>query len=155
MMRYFHRGFTLLEILIVMGLMGLMAALLVPSVLSGTDRYTLRHHTRAVSAVMRLARGRAIAEQKETVVVFDLDKKSYQLVGESSSKKLDDDIDLTVFTSQTEVSAEGKKAGIRFYPDGGSSGGRVTLALNENYRAIDVVWMTGQMNILEETTHDN
>lgn len=144
-----HRGFTLLEILIVLGLMGLLAVLIVPRALSGNDYYTLGHNTRAVAGIMRLARGQAIAEQKEMVVTFDLDNKTYQLPPEKP-KALDDDIHLEVFTSEAEISADEKKAGIRFYPDGGSSGGRVTLTLADSNRAIDVVWMTGQINILED-----
>lgn len=149
-----HQGFTLLEILIVLGLMGLMAALIVPRALSGNDYYTLGHNTRAVAAAMRLARGMAIAEQKETVVVFDLDQKTYQAPLEKP-KALDEAVHLQVFTSTAEISDDEKKAGIRFYPDGGSSGGRVTLSLADSNRAIDVVWMTGQINILDNVRNED
>lgn len=148
------RGFTLLETLIVLGLMGLLMAIIVPKALSGRDYYTLGKNTRSVSSVMRLARGQAIAEQKETVVTFNLEEKTYQLPPQKA-KKLDEAIHLEVFTSTAEISDDEKTAGIRFYPDGGASGGRVTLTLDDDSRAIDVVWMTGKIHILDDVSDAN
>lgn len=148
------RGFTLLETLIVLGIMGLLMAIIVPKALSGRDYYTLGKNTRAVSSVMRLARGLAVAEQQETVVIFDLKEKTYQLPPQKA-KKLDEAIHLEVFASTAEISDDEKKAGIRFYPDGGSSGGRVTLTLDGDDRAIDVVWMTGKIHILDDINRAN
>jgi general secretion pathway protein H len=38
---------------------------------------------------------------------------------------------------------------IRFYPDGGSNGGRVTLAAGERKFEIDVDWLTGRIAVLD------
>lgn len=95
----------------------------------------------------------AIADQTEKVIVFNLDDKTYQVDGERH-KDIDEDIAVQVFTATTEVSDDGRLAGVRFYPDGASTGGRVTLSLDDDVRALDVVWMTGQINILDNPTED-
>ena len=38
---------------------------------------------------------------------------------------------------------------IRFFPDGSSTGGRVTLMVGERSYAVDVDWLTGRVRVLE------
>ena len=56
------------------------------------------------------------------------------------------ELDLKVYTAQTEVSSE-SKAAIRFYPDGSSTGGRITVASGERKYVVDVDWLTGRVSI--------
>ncbi|MPV85727.1 GspH/FimT family pseudopilin [Ostreibacterium oceani] len=142
-----HDGFTLLEILIVLAIIGALSALVVPAIMAGRNHYLLAEETRTVAGVLRYTRSLAMTSQSERVVVFDMVNKTVTAPGERQNA-IDGSIALDVLTAESEV--EGDRAGIRFYPDGASSGGRVTLVLGEDKRAVDVVWMTGQVNILEE-----
>jgi general secretion pathway protein H len=38
---------------------------------------------------------------------------------------------------------------VRFFPDGGSNGGRITLAAGDRKYDVDVDWLTGRVAILE------
>lgn len=154
-MQYSSRqsAFTLLEVLVVLGLIAVLAAVLLPRMMSGQDHYLLSRNVRNVASAMRSTRAMAIADQTEKVIVFNLDDKTYQVDGERH-KDIDEDIAVQVFTATTEVSDDGRLAGVRFYPDGASTGGRVTLSLDDDVRALDVVWMTGQINILDNPTED-
>jgi general secretion pathway protein H len=40
-----------------------------------------------------------------------------------------------------------KIAGIRFLPDGSSTGGRITVAVGEFEQLIDVDWVTGRVTV--------
>ncbi len=143
------RGFTLLEILVVLGIMGLLAAIIVPRVNAGNDYYTIGSDVREVASALRLTRSLAIEQQSDKVLLFNLDDNSYQIDGQKP-RRLSDDVALDIVTSQAELKENGRLAGIRFYEDGASSGGRVTLTLNDDKRAVDIVWMTGQINVLTE-----
>ena len=57
-------------------------------------------------------------------------------------------IELKLFTAQSDLVSEHAGA-IRFYPDGGSNGGRVTLAAGERKYEVDVDWLTGRVAILD------
>ncbi len=57
-------------------------------------------------------------------------------------------MDMKLFTAQSDIADE-KTGAIRFYPDGGSNGGRVTLAAGERKFEVDVDWLTGRVAILD------
>jgi general secretion pathway protein H len=55
---------------------------------------------------------------------------------------------MKLFTAQSDIVDEHVGA-IRFYPDGGSTGGRVTLSAGERKFDVDVDWLTGRVAILD------
>ena len=54
------------------------------------------------------------------------------------------DVDVTVTAAKSQTMDDGA-AGIKFYPDGSSSGGTVAFAWNGRSYAIDVNWLTGNV----------
>ena len=57
-------------------------------------------------------------------------------------------IEVKLFTAQSDL-VNDKVGAIRFFPDGGSNGGRVTLAVGERKYDVDVDWLTGRVAILD------
>ena len=55
-------------------------------------------------------------------------------------------IELKLLTAQTEVESE-RKGAIRFYADGSSTGGRITVSAGERKYLVDVDWLTGRVSI--------
>jgi general secretion pathway protein H len=55
---------------------------------------------------------------------------------------------LKLFTAQKDLVDE-KVGSIRFFPDGGSNGGRITVASGERKFEVDVDWLTGRVAILD------
>jgi len=57
-------------------------------------------------------------------------------------------LELKLYAAQSEVSSE-RRGSIRFYPDGSSTGGRITVAAGERKYLVDVDWLTGRVSINE------
>ena len=140
-------GVTLLELLIVLMLMALVAALTIP-VFSGVSTTELKSAAREVAAGLRLARGQAITLRTESTLELDVAARSFRVPPDPRLHALPSGIDLKLFTAQRDL-VNDKVGAVRFYPDGGSNGGRITLAAGERKYDVDVDWLTGRIAILE------
>jgi prepilin-type N-terminal cleavage/methylation domain-containing protein len=78
MARAFGGGFTLIEILVVLVILGIASAVIVPQI-GRRDDLTASAATRMVMADLIYAQNKAIAMQSRHGVVFDTATKSYQL----------------------------------------------------------------------------
>ena len=143
------RGVTLLELLIVLSIMAIIAAIVVPIVRrrrvgAASSRGDARGRGRvcASRAARRSRRGR------ETRVMLDLEQRTFQVERDARTHALPRQIELKLFTAQSDLVNE-KIGAIRFFPDGGSNGGRVTLAAGERKFDVDVDWLTGRVAILD------
>jgi prepilin-type N-terminal cleavage/methylation domain-containing protein len=68
-----RRGFTLVEVLLVVAILCVVAAVTVPSFVGSLKGNRMRTAVRAVVTAGRYARSMAVLQQKETRVCFDLD----------------------------------------------------------------------------------
>jgi general secretion pathway protein H len=141
-------GFTLLEMLVVLGLLALTYALIPPMFSIGGSTTELKAGARQVAAALRNARSQAIVSRSEATLTLDVEARNFRLSGNSKPRNLPRQLDIGVFTSQGEV-IDASTAAIRFYPDGSSTGGRVTLSMGERKFHVDVDWLTGQVEILD------
>lgn len=79
-------GFTLIEILIVVALIGVMAAVAAPVVTAGMDRYAILSAGQQVVSTIRTARVQSVAKNMILVVRFDYpDTGQYQIVDASNT----------------------------------------------------------------------
>jgi general secretion pathway protein H len=140
------RGFTLLELLIVLFLMGLAYGLAAPMVGSGAVTLELKSTTRQLAAGLRKARGNAIARRDDATLTVDVEQRRFSLSGDSKIYPLPKSIDINLFTAQSEQLEE-KVGNIRFFPDGTSTGGRITLTAGGSSFAVDIDWLTGKVVI--------
>lgn len=141
-------GFTLLELMIVLMLMALIAAVTMPIFGSGVSSTELRGAARELAAGLRLARGQAIAQRTQAALALDVGARSFSVPPDPRVHTLPRGIDLKLFTAQNDI-VNDQIGAIRFYPDGGSNGGRVTLAAGARKYDVDVDWLTGRVAILE------
>ena len=141
-------GVTLLELLIVIALMGIVAALVVPMFGGPVSTSELRATARQLAAGLRLARSEAVSERRETFLVVDVAGKRFKVDREAREHALPSKVDLKLFTAQNDLVSENVGA-IRFYPDGGSNGGRLTVAAGARKINVDVDWLTGRVAILD------
>jgi general secretion pathway protein H len=142
-----QRGFTLLELLVVLTIMAFAAAIVVPS-LGGPSTSELKSAARELASGLRYARGQAIVHRNEAALVLDIEGRTFTVPPDTRVHRLPDKIGIKLFTAQRDLVNE-KVGAIRFFPDGGSNGGRITLATGERKFDVDVDWLTGRVAILD------
>ena len=140
-------GVTLLELLIVLSIMAILAALVLP-LFGGTGVSTgeLKGAARQVAAGLRVARSEALATRQETRVVLDLEQRTFRIDRDAHVHILPRMIEVKLFTAQSDLVNE-RVGTVRFFADGGSNGGRVTLASGARKYDIDIDWLTGRVAI--------
>jgi general secretion pathway protein H len=132
-------GFTLAELLVVIGIMGLiLAAVLVARPKTAATRVAVA--ARAVAATLQLARAQAMASNAETVVRIDPERRRIGLTRSMHALPRG----MTVAVTVAESERVGDSGGMRFYPDGQSSGGEIVLTLEGRTSRIAVDWLTGE-----------
>lgn len=144
----FQRGFTLLEIMVVMVIAVLALALIVPNFGGVISSVQLKGAARDLASGLRYARGQALANKTETAFTLDVEQRRYRIGDHKREYSLPSELDLTLFTARSELKGEGVGA-ITFFPDGTSTGGRITLVSRDRQYIVDVNWLTGRVAILD------
>lgn len=136
-----------MELLVVLAVLGLALALAVPNLGRVLPGLQLRTEADTVAGALREARTLAIAGNRETTLVIDVQGRMLQLDG-GPAIRLAPQLAIALRTATSETFAAGTGA-ISFFPDGTSTGGRVTLALGERQRHVVVDWLTGRISVVE------
>lgn len=139
-------GFTLLELLVVLAIAGLLLAAVPPLLSQALPGLELKSGARQLAAGLRFARDRALATRQETWVEMDVEQREVTVSGRDGRLRLSQDLNLSLIGADTERTDE-SRGGIRFYPDGTSTGGRVILSHAHQGYQIDVDWLTGQVRV--------
>ena len=140
------RGFTILEVLVVLVIGAIAYSLVLGVPFRGASFADLKAAARTVASGLRQAQSTAMATRRDALLTIDLDAREFQVTGSEAPRNLPKDLEISLYTAQQEVSSE-KKGAIRFYPDGSSTGGRITLAVKERKYLVDVDWLTGRVSI--------
>ena len=140
-----NRGFTLVEIMVVMVIIALVMGLVATSMARSVSSAEARATSRELVASLRYTRARAILDKKEQVFRVDTENRTYQAPGRKQVA-LPKGVDVTITTARSEFTSE-NVGGIRFFPDGGSTGGHIELFVNEREYRVNVAWLTGETQL--------
>lgn len=140
-------GFTLLELLVVLTILGLALVLAMPTLGRYVPGLELRTEARDVANVLWEARARAIGRNEEVAVVVDGGRGSLAVEGKTVLQ-LSRPIGISAPAGDVSAPAPDRTE-IRFFPDGTSTGGRLTLALGERMKYVAVDWLTGAVSLTE------
>ncbi len=141
------RGFSMLELMVVVLIMAVVASIVVPTV-GGVSTAELKSAAREIAAGLRFARGQAVVQRSEAVLLIDVEARAFTVPPDARVHRLPEKMDVKLYTAQRDLVGDNIGA-IRFFPDGGSNGGRITLAAGERKYNVDVDWLTGRVAILE------
>ena len=144
-MRDLNRGFTLVEMMVVLVIVALMMALVGSSISRNISGAQMRTAAGKVAASLRYTRTQAILTKTEQVFLVDTEKLTYQ-AAEREAKELPEGMKVELNTARSELTSE-TVGGIRFYPDGGSTGGNVRLEANGRIYRVNVAWLTGEASV--------
>jgi general secretion pathway protein H len=139
-------GFTLIEILIVITLMGLLMALVLPAFSRVMPGIELNKSAVQLAAALRSARSTAVSRASEVSIEIDQEQGDYGVEGVGKRYKLGGQI-RWMDSEFAKVSAADEVRRVRFFPHGGSSGASFALQNDDRSYQIRVDWLTGAVTI--------
>lgn len=141
-------GFTLLELLVALVIASLLFVFVLPAGSRQREHTELANAARAVAAALRTTRNQAINAGAAAVFTVDVAHARYRPAG-AAVQGLPPGVQLALVTARTET--HGPALGdIRFFPDGSSTGGGVTLRRGNDRVEVLVNWLTGGVVIHEQ-----
>jgi general secretion pathway protein H len=141
-----QHGFTLFEMLAVIVLIGIAVAAVSIPVTQGLASARVAAASTEMAAALRYTRTQAIVQGNEKRFVVDVRGNTYQATGKA-------DVSLpqgmrVAITSAQEDRISDTRAAIRFFPDGSSTGGRITLIRGSREWHVNVAWLTGAISVV-------
>ena len=159
--KQFTAGFTLLELLVVLTIAGLLAALVPPLYSKAVPGARLKMAAKDFAISLRAARSRAVTTNSQIDLKLIAHPPSYA-VGGKSAVQMPRGVVMTpydYFLAAHEPLADTNALtmndfAIHFYPDGSSNGAVVKVANRGNAYRVDVSWLTGNIRISEVGEHE-
>jgi prepilin-type N-terminal cleavage/methylation domain-containing protein len=112
-----RRAFTLIEVMIVVAIIGLIAAMGIPSILLELKKDGMRKAVSDVKDVLDDARSHAILDNETTYVTFHPAQKSLESSG-GKSAVLDDGVDIAMLDINLMDFSQSDVSRVRFFPNG-------------------------------------
>lgn len=148
--RRLPRGFTLLELLVVLVIAGLMLGLVGPALPRVLPAAGFEAQSRELLARLRQARSQAILSRQSVYVSHDRQANALQFSHDGAPLQLAAGLSLEV-ESGAHDDPDAPPQAIAFHPDGHASGGTVVLGSADGRRfALRIDWLSGRV----EREHD-
>lgn len=134
-------GFTLIEMLVVLAILAVTATFAAPLLSGGSESVRLDMASSELATALRVTRSAAITSNRQTTLMIDVDRRRFgSTVVPERSFAPNIEAKLTFASGMLSATSEG---GFRFFPDGSSTGGDVTLSLQGKQAKLCVDWLTG------------
>ena len=139
-------GFTLIEVVAALAIIGLVAALALPLAPHGTSRAGVEAYAMQIAAGLKGERVTAIRRGQTVAAALDANSKSIHFGATGAVVSLPADIGFQALLAQRCAGrADGRI--IAFYPNGGACGGAIVLSRPGVRLEIRVNWLTGGVEI--------
>lgn len=138
-------GFTLFEILAVMAIVAVVMSSVLIFRRPDTSSTDLKSVAYMMSSRLKGLRARAISDGAERVAVVDVGRHFVRFEDGRAPLGFDTSIGIVVTAADSERRST-TETGIRFYPNGSSSGGTIKLKRKRKAYEIQVQWLTGRIS---------
>jgi general secretion pathway protein H len=143
MLRTRQAGFTLIELVAVVVLIGIALGVISLTFSKSLNSAKVQAASRDLVAALRYTRGQAIVKGKQAALDLDMQNNTYQAPGRPLVK-LPQEMHMVLLTAESERT--GATSGrIRFFADGASTGGHVSVFAGQREWRVNVNWLTGQV----------
>lgn len=132
--------------LVVILLIGVTVAAVAVSVNQGLVSARVNAASSEMAAALRATRAQAIVSGQEQVFEVDTAKRVYR-GGDRREIRLPQGMQLSI-TSASQDQAGATTGRIRFFPDGSSTGGHITLQRQQRRWTVNVSWLTGAISVV-------
>jgi general secretion pathway protein H len=147
-------GFTLLEMVCVIALIAMLAAVLLPLVPRQTSRSRLQAYALQTASLLKGDHNAAIRRHRDVVTFVDPRARAIRSGATAQTVRIPDDVRVDAVLPQT-CRQHAVLSTISFFADGMSCGGAVTLSRLDTAYDIRVNWLTGRIDIVSRSTATN
>ncbi|MFB9265913.1 Tfp pilus assembly protein FimT/FimU [Bradyrhizobium erythrophlei] len=142
-------GFALIEILCVLAIIGLLAAIVLPSIPRATTRARLESYAVETAALLKADRSTALRRQVQVTTLVDAEARAIRSGATGRIVRLPPDVTVdATLASRCANRVVGRS--IDFFPSGMSCGGTIALARPGMGYEVRVNWLTGGVEIVAQ-----
>jgi len=149
-----ERGFTLLEMVCVIALVAMVAAVLLPLVPRNTSRARLQGYAIEAASLLKADRNVAIRRGTEVSTLVDATSRAIRSGATAQLIRIPDDVRFEALLPQS-CRQRAALSTISFFADGMSCGGAIALTRLDSSYEIRVNWLTGRVEINSHESHAN
>ncbi len=157
-----EKGFTLIELVIVLIIMSIALGIVAPFVMTSFDKYRMRETSRGLSNYLRRAREVAINEGTRALIYYVADESAFRTVFQQQGRIVDmgfpvwfemiDGVEVEVEVNDPFEGFQGEQPHFVFFPMGNAVGGTVKLSMGEERVSIvEIDDLTGGIYIMKDT----
>ncbi|MDE2469700.1 MAG: prepilin-type N-terminal cleavage/methylation domain-containing protein [Bradyrhizobium sp.] len=146
-----QRGFTMLEMVCVLAIIALVAAVLLPFIPHGTSRSRLQAYALQAAALLKADRNAAIRRQTSVATLVDAEARSIHSGTSRSTIRIPDDVHFDALLPET-CARQPALSTISFFANGTSCGGTIALTRFDVGYEIRVNWLTGRIEVSARDT---
>lgn len=139
-------GFTLVETMVVLAIVAIVAAAGTALLRPRSGGLEVGAAARDVASSLRASRAKAIWRNVETTVTIDVDDRQFWTHNKSAPRTLPKTVSIEAVLARSERISESASR-IRFFPNGGSTGGEIHIRRGAEGHTVRVDWLTGAVKI--------
>jgi general secretion pathway protein H len=144
-----QRGFALIEILCVLAIIGLLAAIILPAIPRATSRARLESYAVETAALLKADRTAALRRRIQVTTQVDAATRSIRSGVTGRVIRFPTDVSIDALLAQRCADRNAGRS-IDFFPTGMSCGGTIALARPGFGYEVRVNWLTGGIEIVSQ-----
>src|SRR5450756_925675 len=144
-----ERGFALIEILCVLAIIGMLAAIILPAIPRATSRARLESYAVETAALLKADRNAALRRQIPVATQIDAEARAIRSGVTGRVIRLPGDVTMEAMLAQRCADRNAGRS-IDFFPSGMSCGGVIALARPGMGFEVRVNWLTGGVEIVPQ-----